>query len=299
MRIATYTHSHALLADTLRLQVEYAKAQTQTATGLKSETYHGLGKQAVQVLNLEADVRALETDNQVIETALQRLNAGYDAVGAVIDLLSAARAEVNTMSSGTYSATQIASLADEWAQDLEALLNAQHSGRYLFAGSAVSTAPVDLDDPAYLAATPPSVPDTTYYQGDDRAEALWLSDGYTKTFGMTARDPGIEMALRAVNLLRNNPGDETAHTEAYDLFGQAIDDLAEDRSRLSVEVTSLNNKSDQNVAVADQLGGILAGLKEADLAAVSTRIASLETQLEASCSVLTRLSRMSLVDYLA
>ena len=55
-RISTYGQLNATLTSVMRQQSDMAVAQAQNATGLKSQSYQGLGADSARALNLEAQL---------------------------------------------------------------------------------------------------------------------------------------------------------------------------------------------------------------------------------------------------
>jgi flagellar hook-associated protein 3 FlgL len=178
------------------------------------------------------------------------------------------------------------------------MLNLKMAGRHLFAGTDIDTKPVDLSDPLWVAQTPPSVPNTSYYKGNTSRLSVQLSETLTVNYGVLASDPAFEQILRSLNLIVNNPGNKTAYAEALDLMREGLGGLADIRAQLSANAKTIEDQSVRNEEDIINLTELVSGFKHADLPAVTVELKSIEAQLQASYSASVMLLRMSLSNFL-
>lgn len=298
-RISTYGQMSTSLASILRVQSEAYKAQMQTSTGLKSETFQGIGTDTGRLLDLENQLaRSLEYVNQG-EIVSSRISMMYDAAGNMVDLLSEYQSLLSSAISGNSADLNYQSqlLLDSFAD----LANTRLSGRYLFAGDMTDTMPVNVEDPPYAAQSYPSMANTDYYQGDNAAATFKASDSKTIDYGVTADEAGFEQAIRALSLGANaseDPVDEDALTEAYDLVNSAIDTLLVTQTKLSSASSAIDWELDVQIGMQVRLEALASDIQEVDVAEAMTRMETLQTQLEASYSAISRINEMNLLDFL-
>jgi len=297
-RISSYSNSAKLIENNLRLQGAYAEGQQQVSSGFKSDSYQGLSKDASRILSIESDYAKLVTQTENAELALERSNVTFDTLGTMLDYGQSFLANLNAGISGTTTTIDLQNLSNTNLDQFESLLNTQIAGRYLFSGSATTTAPVNFSDPTYGPSTTPSVADTNYYQGNDYIHTVEVGEGYNIDYGVTANDPVIEQIVRAYDLVRNAPGDPATLQEAYDLLESGLDDLAEMRASVSMRSSNIDNVINDNLDDLNLLDNTLAGLKEVDLAEVTVRLQEIQAQLEASYSLTATLLRLNLADYI-
>ena len=91
--------------------------------------------------------------------------------------------------------------ATTFQTEIEALLNTQIEGRYVFAGSMTDTVPADLSDVAYTpqAGLPGTfTADTGYYQGDNLTLSIRADDNFELDYGITADNTAFEEMLRSL-----------------------------------------------------------------------------------------------------
>ena len=137
-----------LIQSVLNINDRLTDLQTQLSTGMKSQTYAGLGPQSGIVVGLNAQLAALGSYNDtitaaganigVVQTVLQQI-AG---IGSTVQQ-SASVPKFAIDASGQTSAQK--SAADQLNQILS-MLNSQGSNGYLFSGSGVDTPAVDSAD---------------------------------------------------------------------------------------------------------------------------------------------------------
>src|SRR6056297_3038379 len=93
-RVATFSQSGALLQDLMRLQSKYAMSTLQESSGLKSDTYDGIGSETQRLLNLESEYSQITAQSENAQVALDRVNMMYDSVSSMLGLLSQGLTEI-------------------------------------------------------------------------------------------------------------------------------------------------------------------------------------------------------------
>lgn len=295
-RVSTFGLGQALLRSSMAVQSSYANASTQKASGLVSDTYGGLGAKASSLISTEAASAELTTWSTNTQTADDRVQSMYSALGDMIDQLTSFRSTLSAAKSSDGS-TDLSSTGSALLSDLADLMNLRQDGRYLFAGANTQTAPVDTTKLA--AATVPSTADTGYYTGTSDLASVRVSSQQSITYGVTANGSAFEKALRAANIAASvSPMDDTAINEAYDLATQAMDGLIATQSALSNASKRLEAAKTRQTESLSLLDSMASGIKSVDVAEVSVKLSQYDTQLQASYSALGKVSELSLVKYL-
>ncbi len=282
----------------MRLQSEYAKGVEQESSGLKSSSYQGISSSTQKLLTLETEYSELASNSEANQTALDRLNSMYSSVQSMIELMSSFKTSLSSSMGSASDDGTIAADAESTQAELAALLNTQLAGNYLFSGGATNTIPVDLSDADYSSATVGSTADTDYYQGGDYIQSVKISENTSLKYGITADNPAFEEALRALNLVLNNSSDSAALEEAYGLLDESLDKMSNMLSDISSKATLVDNKITKNTEELNTLDGLISDIKEVDLAEVLVRLTNLETQIEASYSISTKILQLTLTDYI-
>lgn len=298
MRVATFANSDRMLSASLKTQSRMAELQMQQASGSVSTDYGGLGASARTLLLLEANMKTSEAYAGAASEASGRVEVMVSTLSTVTDLLTSFRAELTSAMSTSRSDTADASLiatAGTYLEELAGLLNVQFEGRYLFAGDATGTAPVDLD--SYAGSS--DAADTSYYVGDAAVATVRIGAEQSVAYGVTADAAGFEQAFRALaQVAQASSLDDDGLTQTYDLLVSAIEDIIVVQSRLASQAATLERSLERQDAYQALLETAISELRDADVTVVAVQLASYETQLQASFSALAQVQSLSLLDYL-
>ncbi|MEX2453346.1 MAG: flagellin, partial [Rhodospirillaceae bacterium] len=180
------------------------------------------------------------------------------------------------------------------------LLNADLDGRHLFAGSTTNVEPVDLANLPVAYAVPSADGDAAgYYQGDATQLTVRADDNLDLTYGITAEATGFEQAIRAMDVVRKGaPTDTDMLNHALDIVNSAIDNVANARTQIGNTRSSLaeiEKKQRDFILYAEETIG---DLENTDITLAITRLNETQTTLEASYTVLSRLGKISLLQFM-
>jgi len=295
-RVASFAHTSAMTAASLKVQAKLADQQTQTASGLKSQTYGGIAQSTASILTLGNQSARLTADNTAASSAAAYVQAAYSAVGEIADLATTVKTQLaSMMSSSTLDAGTAGQYAADWLTDLQALLNSQQGGTYLFSGQATDAAPVDFTAAGY---DPTAGADTTYYGGSATGRTFSGSDGQTVSLSVSAGSSAFEQLARAIATVAADPTDTDAIASAYALTGTALTGVGTLQETIAIQASSLQTITDRNTAKIDAIDALVTDLKGADLTQAAVLTTQYQTQLEALYSMISTLSSLSLSKYL-
>jgi flagellar hook-associated protein 3 FlgL len=294
MRVATFASSQSLLQAAMRIQVKQAEATTQQASGQVSDDYGGLGSKAGNVVSLQASVTRSKAYAEAANTASNRVETMYNSVGSIIDDLTTFKA---TLASSTISSDTLKITAQSTLESVTALMNTQLDGRYLFAGSAVDTEPVDIDSIENTTAT--SQDELDYYQGDGQVASVRVSSSHVVSYGVTADDKSFKEALWAISTIANGSTDSDSVTAAIDLLTDAIDGLSTVQTKLSLNASALEDAVSTQEDYQTNTEDLIANLSEVDITTVAANMSNYEAQLEAAYAAIGKIANLSLASYLS
>lgn len=295
-RVATFALSDSMIDAALKTQAKVAERQMQTASGLVSSDYGGLGGATSQkVLSLQVSLTQSQAYSDAASSANDRVQVMYSTTGSIVDLLTSFKSTLTSALSATDAdADTLQDTASSALSDLASLLNTQYGGRYLFSGSMTATAPVDLT--SYTAS---SAADTSYYQGNDDLASVRVSGSRTISYGVTADNSAFEQAMRAIGIIANGGTvDNDTIGNALDLATQALDAVVGVQTRLSLTSAQLERSIDVQTNFQDAASTVSASLTEVDVAAVTAQLTTYQSQLEASYLTISKIQGLSLVNYL-
>ncbi len=298
-RISTFVQTGKLIDNNLRLQGSYANGQVQLSSGLKSQDFEGIASDSRQLLSLQSDQKRLEAQNGNAELVQTRINLMYNSLGTIIDFGQQFAADLTAaISDIVNNTTHLQNTAQQGLTQMASTLNIEMGGRYLFSGSATATPPIDINAVGFGGAVIPSVANTNYYQGNSFVHAVEVDDNYSINYGVTADHPGVELMMRAYDLVATTPGDQATLLEAFDLMKQAVDIVSEERAAISQSSTAIEGKVFDNKEELLLLDNIITTLNEVDIAEVTVRLQEVQLQIEASYTITNKVLNLSLIDFL-
>lgn len=301
-RISTFGLFNMINSNNLSVQNRIGDLANQSASGLKSIDYKGISTNAKTLTALEAELTAAQTYQDNVDIAENKFNIQLSMVNLLLERAESFKVDIAAslgVPSDASTDAAFAAIAQADYDDFVQTLNTRSGGEYLFSGTAWDVIPVDITDPGYAGpVVPPSVANTSYYQGNNGNAFIPVGDGVSVDTSIPAGQSAFEEALRAFNLIIDNPGDQVARTEAFGLIETAIDGLALIRSEISANANTSARQRDILAEREAFISDAISDIRDADVAQVALESRQLSTQLEASYSVTTRLLRLSLVDFI-
>mgnify|MGYP003946549907 CR=1 FL=1 len=286
-RVATFSQSLYLLNQSLGTQAKLADVQAQTASGLKSETFGGLGVSAGALTRQQTAYEAATAQSAAANSALTVLQQSWSALGTITDLTDTISTTLASAVSAT-DTTDLAATAQGWLSDLQSILNGQFSDQSLFAGTATDATAVNLTD--YVSGAADS-----YYTGSTDERVFTASDGQTVALSVNSANSSLATLVDALKGLINGTSDAAT---ALDQVQTAASGVADLQAGLSAGATRLEAIAERADAKASALSDLISTLKEADLAEASVLATQYETQLQTAYSTLNMLMSVKLSDYL-
>jgi flagellar hook-associated protein 3 FlgL len=222
----------------------------------------------------------------------------YSSVGSMTTLLSSFKSDINSFDQAatTGSSSTLSTEATQTLKSLVSQLNAQYAGTYLFAGSAVDTAPVDTA--SLTAQTDPTTSDTSYYKGDSAIASVKVADSNTVNYGVTADNTAFEAAIRGLNTLAAGNTDAATVTSVSDLIDTAITGMTTVQANLSLNSKALESAISDQTDYQSFISSTITDLTSVDVAQASSTLSSYNNQLQAAYSAIGKIQSLSLDNFL-
>ncbi|MDC7786777.1 flagellin [Rhodoplanes sp. TEM] len=304
-RVATFALSGKMIDTALRTQARNSELMLQQASGEISTDFGGLGSSSRRVLEMQTAITQSKAYAESATNAVSRIEIMYSSLTQMSDLLTTLQSSVTgATDAGTLDEGTIASLTTamgEYLEEFAAQLNTQYEGRYLFSGSMIDTAPVDLD--SYPAQSVPSSASFDYYKGNDEITSVRVSTEQVVEYGVTAESEAFEKALRAFSIMANLPSgtssiDTDTLNEVLTLTKEAMSGVTTIQTKLSINANRLESVVDSQEAFQEQATSLESTLTDVDVAAAAAELSTRQTQLEAAYSAIAKIQSLSLADYL-
>lgn len=298
-RVATVPLQNTLSNAIQRSQARLAAAQLQLDTQKKAPDYASLGTGAVRNLSAHSLV-AREDAHSAVAGQLGTTLSLYDANISGLDTMGSDLATGILSAIGTGHSPGLQEAIGAAFGQLRATLNAAQGGVPLFGGSQ-TTPPFT---PATLADTIGLDAKDAFTNDDVRASAR-VGDHLDVQYGVTASDLGTGMLSAFRTLAEAGPIGDTPTAAQADALKKALGQINtalggvravnSENGRKQTQLETLATRADQRSLIYK---AIISRNEDADLGQVAIDLAQQKTVLEASYSVFSQVSGLSLVNYL-
>jgi flagellar hook-associated protein 3 FlgL len=300
MRVPTNMLHNSNLQRMQDANTNLATTSYQVTSGFKAKRFEEIASDVNQLLRVQ-DLQ-LNTDTYVknIDNATARLKGMENALNSLTDLLVDA-ANLYTQARNENPANVRATLvpkAQGLADSFFTTLNTTYEGKYLFSGQGSERQPItaSLSPTAYPGDPPP----TAYYTGDTNKLGVVTAPGVSDTYGVTGDQLGfarIKAGLEALTFgLQNNS--EVDLDGAINLLRQAQKDVADMLGQVGGDMAGFDLVKTRHENSQIFMQERNDELEKVDVAEAMTRFTQEQTALEASMAVSSRLSQLSLLNFL-
>jgi flagellar hook-associated protein 3 FlgL len=299
-RVASIPMQRTLFDAIQRSQQKLSAAQLQLATGKKANTYADLGTEAVRTLSAHSLLARQDAQG----TVAKRLGTTLSIQDANISNMESAAETMRVgvlAAIGTNDSAGLQQTIETAFQQVRAALNADEGGVPLFAGSQTDALPFKPTDLADLAATPAA----QVFSNDGVRASARVAEGTDVEFGVLASDVGAKLMEGFRTLAQMGTIGQSVTTaqkaSLTDAMQQIQDGLTQIRSvnadngRKQAQIETLGSRADDRSVL---LKDLISRSEDADLGEVAAELSSRRTALEASYSVFSQLSGLSLVNFL-
>jgi flagellar hook-associated protein 3 FlgL len=300
-RVATLAQHERNLAHILTAMERLNTGQLQISSGRKSENYTGIAHDARRLVNVEAaHVRTTQyiANNKLVD---QRLQAMETSVSQIFDVMTQFKTLlVNGLNASNASDLAMPLQAQGFLDQITALLNVQDDGRHLFAGSRTDTRPVDQSFLPAAYTVPSGDGDAAaYYQGDTNRFSVRADENFSIEYGIHAGEQGFERAIRAADMIvKGGPGDRDTMEHALAVVNSALNDISDIRTRIGASRQALENVNHRHEDFLLFTEKTISDIENVDIPKIITQMTNDQTAVEASYTVLGRLSRLNLASFL-
>jgi flagellar hook-associated protein 3 FlgL len=308
--------------------------QSQISSGLKAQTYGGLGGAATfQSLTLNAQANQLDSINTAIDNATN-ITSTMDS--SMTDITTAATTVSSAMQAMVQDSDPNFAVISQEAQNalgtIQTYLNSQTDGVYVFAAGDSTTEPVanttslntavQTDLAAYMAGTetPATVlSNVAAYTSTQMGYSATLaaapdvtvptSPNSSANYTVKASNTGFQSVMQGLSIIANlqyNASDEAGFYQIYNgalnMITQGTTDINNDQANLGITTAAMGTAQTNISATQTILNNSITNvqqLSQSDLTAASTQLTNLQTQLQTSYTIIGQLQSLHLVNYLS
>lgn len=299
-RVASVPMHRTLFDAIQRSQQKLSATQLQLATGKKAQDYADLGTEAVRTLSahsLLARQDGYGTVAKRLDTTLAIQDANISAIES-----SSENMRVQILKAiGTGQAAGLQETIDAAFQQVRAALNADEGGIPIFAGSQTDQRPFKPEKLADLV----GLPAADAFTNDNVRASARVSEGLDVEFGVLASDLGTKLTEGFRKLAEMGPIGDTLTAAQSTALQDAISSIQDGL----IDVRSLNAENGRKQAQIETLGtraedrtlllkDLIGRNEDADMADIASELTQRRSVLEASYSVFSQLSGLSLLNFL-
>lgn len=270
--------------------------QAAAASGKKAQAFPEIATDAGLLLRTKEQRALNQTYLRQNEQVGDRIAAMDGALSGLADIAERMRTlVVQRLDAATGSSVPLDREAEAMLAEAASRLNQKLDGRHLFAGSRTDTAPVVLPDPPPTTADP-----TSYYQGDAVTLAVRADQGVEIDYGVTAAEPALAGLLAAIGKsgAAHTTNDRGGLESALTMLRDAVAGVADLRGGLGAAGSRLEAITEGQRGAAVYLDEVVGRIEDVDIAEALTRVTRDRAGLEAAYLTTSRLSQLSLADFL-
>lgn len=299
-RVATIPLQRTMSDAILRSQEKLAITQQRLSTGKKAADFADLGTETVR--NLSA--HSLLTRQDAQSTVSKRVGTTLSLYQGHLEGIDSAAADLRQQiltAVGTGEASGLQEAINTAFSQYRSSLNSSEGGAPLFAGSQTNGAPFKPDTLADVAATPAD----QAFADDNVLSTARVADGVDVTYGISASSVGKDLYAAFRTLAQAGDIGSKPTAAQMDALKDAVGKLDiglgslrtvnAENGRKQVQVETLTKRGEARSLL---LEGVIESNEDADLGQVAIDLAQQKATLEASYSVFSQLSSLSLVSFL-
>lgn len=300
MRIATIPLQQTLARGIQKAQGKLAETQLALNSGKRANDLAGLGSQAVATLS----ARSLQSKQDAQAASAKQLGVTltlYDSNITAIDNGSIDLRQQLLTALGTGQSLGLQGTIEGSFSQFRSALNATDGSGMLFGGAQSDQPPFTL---LKLSDAAGATTATAFVNDDVRATAR-VGDGVDVTYGVTASELGSDMLAVYRTLAEASPIGGVLTTSQTDAIKTALSQLDAAQPGLR-NINAGNGQRQKQVETlqtraelrSDLLAEYVSSNEDADYAQLATELDTQKTLLQASFSVFSQISNLSLVNYL-
>ena len=315
-RISTYAQYQVLLGHMTRTQNDLLDMQQQVSSGKRSPDFKGYGAEANALLaarSMGGRMESYLSANNELSMQLDLQNNALGEIASIADDLRVDLIQAVDLNSGTGLAEKLS----DHVERLVNVLNLRVANRYVFGGTRTDTPPVNINDVTGLLGLATT---SDAFDNNTVKVSQQVDDGRSMQYGVLASDVGQPLldALRRVLQFQNGTlptgagayappgafGDPLTDNQRDFLISEfanvntAIDTARTAESANGVNMASLEKLTNRQQSDVTFVKSFVTDIEDIDVAEAVARLKQSETSLTAAMQVITRISNVSLLNFI-
>lgn len=291
-RIGTAQAQSFVMEQINKSTASYVDVQQQITTGQITQRYAGIADNSAQTVNLANFYSTLDQYKNAGDVVNSRLSAVSTAAENIVEIATKFRAQLlQGMTADQGGDAQLGALCKGYLNEVEAALNTDLAGVYMFGGTVNDQAPVDLSDPIKNA-------NGTFYTGSGQLMTARIDQNTLLSYGETADRSGFKDLVASLQMVVTGYNNLSDMETALDKLNTAIDDLTNMQAEMGHQMSVVERAQSRNDALQATTEVQLKSLRDVDISAAMVELSQRQTILQASYLVVSKSSQLSLTNYL-
>jgi flagellar hook-associated protein 3 FlgL len=293
--VSTFGSVQTLIQNMSQVQNELNTAEVQISSGKVSQTFDGMGGDVEQFTALNTQVAQLQNFQQGNSVYLSQLNTSNTVLGQIQSIATSVQSLLANQVSGGASNASFTQQLQAQLTALSGELNTSYQGQYIFGGTQTDTPPVITPVPAPQQI---GVPDSSYYQGSAQDTTTRVSESQTVTNSIRADNPAFQQLFAGI-LQGLQPGASTSDLQnAETLVNNGLQGVIALQAAVNANTLNVQQVDTQSQSLQTYYQGLTQNMSTSDPVSLSTQVAQDQSILEAAFSAFSRISSLTLSNYL-
>ena len=287
-----------------RAQFDLLEAQRRISSGERNNSYADIVADVTRLKGLKDTTSRLDSYINSINRVATRLNLVESTLSQLTEAASELGGNISLRRSPTGDSLDLATMATNFLELVEQILNTTLDGSYIYAGTKNDTPPIRTNISVVAnygsSSDDPFIPNSNYYTGNSAQATLRISDGRETSYGITGDNDAFKNLIAAAHLAKeaNVSEDPVVFDMATDRLNQAIESIIALRASNGDSLKVMEDSRDSHEKAKDIFGSQIAEINDTDIIAESIRISAKETVLQATFQNFARISSLNLLSFL-
>ena len=298
-RISTLSQHSRTVNDFSQVQSRLANVQNSISSGYKTDTFQGLAGKVEQFTAIESQLSKIRNYQDNLVEAQSRFSGQRDAVTEMIRIADEMEDLMTLRISGAGERIAFDIQMRDLRDSLALEMNTTFGGQYLFGGTRTNKPPV-IVEPRIPDPLEEGVPDDMYYQGSKENIITRPQDIVELEFDVRADNPAFQKIFAAISqsIKADERKDMPSIQNAFGVMREGISELVAVEASLNARVVNIDNIIERHEANEFYLKGLQETIIQTDIVEASTQVVRDQTLLQASFQTFSRISSLSLINYL-
>ncbi len=286
------------ISDFKKLQGLLTGKQAQIGADSKASTFAELGDDLTTVQNFKLSMDRSDRYIRSIADASRKNDVQFQSIQRIISVANEFKSNLALENSTTTAGVNNLTAAGDAALDsIRDALTAKDGANFVFSGSKTNIAPVS--DLKTLNNMENGDPTAAYYNGDNFKSSVDVSGSLRVQYGLNAADTAFQKLIGAINLAKTAEAENLGnYTNTGELLDEAITELISLQTNIGDSAKLFDNSTQFHETAKGTFQQKYSEANSPDIVQLTIETSQIQTALEASFSAFSKISQLSLINFL-